>query len=207
MKGQTKPRNIWLDFFKIFLCWLVVCIHFAGKEYAHFGVYRMAVPMFFMISGYFVYHKEQEKRLEKAKGFIKRSTQYMLFGLAFYFVFNFLICFRDKIDPSSLFKSLFVGDFIRNFLLFNLNPFSSAYHLWFIIALFVVAILHFLLVKFKKEKWYYVIILVTIAAHFFFNGYVKMLGGASVDLKYTRNGLFFGLPRFGIGYCFILETY
>lgn len=200
MQNETKKRNIWLDLFKLFLCWLVVCIHFAGHHYAHHPLYRLAVPMFFIISGYFLYHKESEIRKKKAVTFAKRSAAYMLFGLAFYVVYGFAICFIDGKDPSKFFIGLYYSDFIRNFLLFNSNPLTDAYHLWFIIALFVVALLHLLIVRFKKEHWYYVIIPLCTAVHLFFNGTVKDFGGTVVHLNYTRNALFFGLPMCALGY-------
>lgn len=201
MKEAIGKRNIWLDLFKLYLCWLVVCIHIAGSHYPRFGLYRIAVPMFFMISGFFAYHKTYETRRKKSKVFLKRSTAYMLFGLGFYIVFNFIVCLKDDLNPTEMFKGLYFADVFRNFFLRNQNPLTNAYHLWFIIALFTVAILHLLLVHFKKENWYFIIIPLGIAVHLFFNGYVKDYNGEIPPLSYTRNGLFFGLPMFGIGYC------
>ena len=158
--------------------------------------------MFFMISGYFLYDKSKTEQLgeKKAFSFVKRCTQYMLFGFAFYLVYGFATCFIDKTDPSKFFVSLYANDFIKNFLLLNSNPLKDAYHLWFIIALFVVSILHFLIVKFKKTKWYLAIVPLCTAVHLFFNGYVIDYGGTVVGMVYTRNALFFGLPMFGLGY-------
>ena len=200
LKTETQKRNIWLDLFKLVLCWLVVCIHFAGNHYAHHPLYRVAVPTFFIISGYFLYKKEDDKRLQSAKNFVKRSAAYMLFGLGFYLVYGFVICFIDKTSPSEYFTSLYFNDIVRNFLILNCNPLKDAYHLWFIIALFTVSVFHFLLVKFKKEKWYFWIVPLCIGVHLFFNGYVKYCGGDPVSLIYTRNALFFGLPMCGLGY-------
>ena len=197
---DCKKRNIWLDLFKMLLCFLVVCIHFAGNRYTHHPLYRVAVPAFFMISGYFLYNADQVKRLEKTKSFMKRSAYYVVLGFVLYIAYGFVVCFIDKTDPSKYFVSLYYSDFIRNFLLLNSNSLKDAYHLWFVIALFVVSVLHYFLVKYKKEKWYIWIIPLGISVHLFFNGYVKYCGGTVVNMVYTRNALFFGLPMFGIGY-------
>ena len=116
LNQESKKRNIWLDLFKVLLCFLVVCIHFAGKHYAHHPLYRVAVPAFFMISGYFLYHSSQERRQEKAKNFIKRSAVYLIFSWVIHIVYGFVICFIDKTDPSNFFVSLYYSDFIKNFL-------------------------------------------------------------------------------------------
>ena len=200
LNHEHKKRNIWLDLFKMFLCFLVVCIHFAGNHYTHHPLYRVAVPAFFMISGYFLFNADQVKRVEKAKSFMKRSAYYVVLGFVLYIAYGFVVCFIDKTDPSKYFVSLYYSDFIKNFLLLNSNPLKDAYHLWFVIALFVVSILHYLLVRYKKEKWYFWIIPLGIFVHLFFNGYVKYCGGTVVNMVYTRNALFFGLPMFGIGY-------
>lgn len=202
MSTQAKSRNLWLDLFKLFLVWQVVCIHFAKSlaENPYAPLYRMSVPMFFMLSGYFAYHTEQKTRQSKAISFAKRTLSYLLFGFVFYILFDFIVCFKDGGNPSSLFVSLYYNDFIRNFLFLNSNPIPNAYHLWFLIALFVVSLIHILITKFGKENWYFLIIPLCIAIHLFFNGYAKDYNGFVVSLVYTRNALFFGLPMFALGF-------
>ena len=201
MTKANEKRNIWLDLFKLYLSWLVICIHIAGAHYSHFGLYRLAVPTFFMISGFFAYNKAYEVRRKKSVVFLKRSTVYMLLALGLYLLFNFIICLKDNADPTKLFQSLYFSDIILNFFVRNLNPLANAYHLWFIIALFEVGVLHLFLLKFKKENWYFIIIPLAIAIHLFFNGYVTKHNGTVAALSYTRNGMLFGLPMFGLGYC------
>ena len=53
MQQNVKSRNVFLDLFKFFLYFLVIAIHLAGESYSNFPLYRLAVPMFFLISGYF----------------------------------------------------------------------------------------------------------------------------------------------------------
>ena len=55
MEQATNKRNVYLDLFKYFLSFLVIAIHLTGEYYSHFPLYRLAVAMFFLISGYFNY--------------------------------------------------------------------------------------------------------------------------------------------------------
>ena len=75
---MNKSRNIYLDLFKYVLCFFVICIHLVGETYSHFPIYRLAVPMFFLISGYFAYTKNNEE--QSAKTLIKRTLKYMAMG-------------------------------------------------------------------------------------------------------------------------------
>ena len=72
--------------------------------------------------------------------------------------------------------------------------------MWFLIALFVVSLIHYGLVKFKLLKIYPFIVIFTLLIHFIFNGYVPYFKELDVSLYYLRNALFMGLPLFGIGY-------
>ena len=92
MEKVSRGRNVYLDLFKIFLSFLVIAIHVASERYAHFPLYRLAVPMFFMISGYFNYSSDGEVLKEKSVGFIKRTLNFLLIGFSIYIVFDFIAC-------------------------------------------------------------------------------------------------------------------
>ena len=86
---QTKKsqRNVYLDLFKFFLSFMIIAIHLAGESYPHFPLYRLSVPMFFMISGYFCYSNSAERVMQKARGLIPRTPKYMAVVLAKFFTF------------------------------------------------------------------------------------------------------------------------
>ena len=193
-------RNIWLDIFKIFLCFLVICIHYVRQLYDHFPVYRIAVVCFFMISGYFIYTKDQEKTEIKAFNFLRRSFVYMMIGIVVYFVFDFVVCIYENKPLDEFFKSQYYSNFYKYFFIYNYQLSNTGNHLWFLIALFVVSIVHYVLVKFKLLKVYPLIVLFTLSIHFIFNGYLPYFEELDVSLYYLRNALFMGLPLFGIGY-------
>lgn len=195
-----KNRNLALDLFKVFLAFLVICIHFADESSALFPLYRLAVPMFFMISGYFNYHPHYSQRLDKAKKFIKRSFNYLLVGFGIYIVFDFFLCYAEGKGVGYYFTTLFHDDLFLDLFILNTPVTYSGYQLWFLIALTVLSLVHLLIVKYKKEKIYYILVPCLICIYLFFSGYMKLLQYTDMPIRYTRNALVFGLPNFAIGY-------
>lgn len=200
MDNVIKKRNLALDLFKVFLAFLVICIHFAGEAYPFFPLYRLAVPTFFMISGYFNYHPEREVREKKTRAFLSRSVKYMVFGFGLYVVFDFFLCYAEGKGVGYYFTTLFHDDLFLDFFFLNTPVTYSGYQLWFLIALFVLSLIHFLMVKHRKEKWYYLLVPACIAVYLFFSGYMHLLQYTDMPIRYTRNALFFGLPNFALGY-------
>ena len=201
MKSTTTERNILLDLFKFFLCYLVIAIHLAGETYSHFPLYRLAVPMFFMISGYFNYYTpEQEQCRKKAVGFIKRTWHYMTLGFLIYILFDFVMCYVDGHGVGYYFTTLFYEDFLLEFFFLNRPITYTGAQLWFLIALFVVSLIHYVLVRFDRLHYYKIIIPVCYLIYFFFAGYMYLLQDTDMPIRYTRNAWFMGLPNFALGY-------
>ena len=200
MDRQLKSRNVYLDLFKIFLSFLVIAIHATDTTYSFFPLFRLAVPMFFIISGYFNYSADTERLESKAQGFIKRTAQYLAIGFAIYIVFDFVGCYLTGHGVGYYFTTLFYEDFLFEFLFLNRPITYTGAQLWFLIALFVVSLVHYGLVHFKKLHYYKIIVPVCFAIYFFFAGYMYLLQDTDMPIRYTRNAWFFGLPNFGLGY-------
>ncbi len=200
MRTASGTRNIYLDLFKFFLCYLVIAIHLAGESYSFFPLYRLAVPMFFMISGYFNFTSDKEKLKKKSVSFIKRTLKYMLVGFAIYIVFDFVMCYVDGHGVGYYFTTLFYEDFLLDFFILNRPITYTGAQLWFLIALFVVSLIHYALVRFDKVHYYKIIIPVCYLIYFFFAGYMYLLQNTDMPVRYTRNALFFGLPNFALGF-------
>ena len=200
MDKLLKNRNIYLDLFKFFLSLLVITIHACGETYDHFPLYRLAVPMFFIISGYFNYSAGKENLKNKSIGFIKRTAHYLILGFAIYIVFDFVMCYVEGRGVGYYFTTLFYEDFLLEFLFLNRPITYTGAQLWFLIALFVVSLVHYGLVRFKKLHYYKIIVPVCFAIYFFFAGYMYLLQDTDMPIRYTRNAWFFGLPNFGLGF-------
>ncbi|MBO5039671.1 MAG: acyltransferase [Clostridia bacterium] len=197
--STSRSRNVYLDIFKFFLCYLVISIHLAGETYSHFPLYRLAVPMFFIISGYF--NRASKELAEKSSvGFIKRTFRYMIAGFLLYIIFDFVMCYVDGHGVGYYFTTLFYEDFLLEFFILCRPITYTGSQLWFLIALFIVSLIHFALVKFDKLHYYKVIVPICYCIYFFFAGYMYLLQDTDMPIRYTRNALFFGLPNFGLGY-------
>ena len=197
---MQKSRNLWLDLFKLVLCWMIISIHFVWETYSHYPVYRLAVPLFFLISGYFNYREEVTKRQFGARKFIKRSAKYMVIGFAFYILFDFILCYVDGKGVGYYFTTLFYENILFDFFFLNRPITYSGAQLWFLIALFVVSMVHYALVRFQKEKWYLWIVPVGLAIQLFFGAYMRIFQETDMPIRYTRNAWLCGLPFFGLGY-------
>ena len=208
MTSTAKPsgRNVYLDLCKLFLSFLVICIHLVGNTYPVYPLYRLAVPMFFLISGYFLYTPEPDKALRRAPAFIRRCATYMAVGIAIYTVYEVIAYLVDGISVGWLLTTLFYDDpalFWFRFFFENapIPYYTVGAQIWFLIALFTVSLVHFLLAKSGKLGWYKWIVPVGFACYFFFTAGVYFFQPETdVPMRYMRNAWFFGLPCFGLGY-------
>ena len=133
MKAKIS-RNHTLDVIKLAAAFLVVFIHvpfrgIAGETVKLFS--RVAVPVFFMTSGYFAYNNDSKTIIRK----IRKITGILIFASCLY---NFTNLFTEFISSG---VSGITDYFLRfaeikgwlNLILFNL-PFSAT-RLWFLFAL------------------------------------------------------------------------
>ena len=194
----NSKRNILIDIFKYVLVIFVIGIHYCNTDNT-LPILRMAVPMFFMLSGFFNFVEDKDSQEKKNKNFIKNSFKYLLIGSLAYICYDFIRCVINNGDIGQFFRGLYYTNFVRDFIFLN-NPNNSGYHLWFLIALFVCSLIHYLFCKFDKTKMYYFLIPVLLIIFFLFNGYLHKFFEYSLDHCYTRNALFMGLPIFAIGY-------
>lgn len=184
---------------------MIICIHLTDKEYAFFPLYRLAVPMFFMISGYFLYCVDVQKKEKKSIAFIRRSGSYMLLSIAFYTVYEFAFCFIEQTSVGWFFTTIFYeGDSpLFKFLFLNapIPYYTVGAQIWFLIALFVLSLVHFVLVKWNKTDLYKILVPVCFIIYFFFSGFMYIVQPhTDIPIRYMRNAWFFGLPTFGLGY-------
>ena len=194
----NSKRNILIDIFKYVLVFFVISIHYCNTDNT-LPIFRMAVPMFFMLSGFFNYTEDKNGQQKKNANFIKNGFKYFLIGSLTYICYDFIKCIMHNGDIGQFFSGLYYTNFVKDFIFLN-NPNNSGYHLWFLIALFICSIIHYFICKFDKTKVYYFLIPALLIVFFLFNGYLHNFFEYSLDYCYTRNVLFMGLPIFAIGY-------
>lgn len=201
LSNKTKQRNIGIDITKFLMSFLVVCIHvpFPGEFGQYFVVIcRIAVPIFFMISGFFYDGMMFPQRANK------RITRMFLIAIGcelFYCLFNLSIQF---ISPNGspvefLLKSINIQNLIR-FVIFNRSLYTP--HSWYLFAIVYVLVFFRLVDKvFSKNKriLYCTIISVLIVINLMLVNYSYTIFGKMTSEYIARNWFFTGVPFFALG--------
>jgi hypothetical protein len=128
MKNKT---NSVFDVLKILLSLMVIIIHGKVLNYIALPWIRMAVPLFFMMSSYFVFKKlnketEEKQKTEIVKKFITRNLK--LYLIWFIILLPITLSHRGYITYYGYIKGFFV--MVRDFFTFGTFPSS-----WYIMAL------------------------------------------------------------------------
>lgn len=178
-------RNITLDFFKIFLGVLVVTIHTAPlPDIFPFynwliskGIARIAVPLFFIISGYFLVGRiEHFAKLKK----------YLIHLFIVYIVW-YVIYLYDWISLLQAENKFTVYEMAVSFLM-------GYFHLWFLPALISGVLILYVAKKILRKDS------IILAVAFALLLTAICLWPSVHLIKLFRNGLFFGFPFLAIGY-------
>lgn len=188
-------RNISLDILKLAMAFMVVGLH-AGflSEYSSFGEYltvnglfRIAVPVFFIISGFYFYTVSCKDMYFK---WFKRIFILYVFWMLFYSYFWVYIPQLTLHGLSRLVISLLFG----------------YHHLWYVSGLFGAAFILFLLRNFSSFVLFSsVLITFLCGAIIQYSGNYHLFANHILD-KYCsiglfhRNMLFFSYPFFCLGY-------
>lgn len=141
---MNKIRFSTLDVFKALFAFFVVILHspiFVGKEFLY-PITRMAVPFFFIVSGYFCYNNSIEKLSHRIKRiFILFVLSELLFGIWTIFV--------NRNNLTEYLTGIFNVKFILRILILNEQPFYV--HLWYLQAYLYVLVILWLLKYFKVD--------------------------------------------------------
>lgn len=175
------PRNISLDIFKLLLSFFVVGLHIRLFEdinanlsfFFNQGVFRIAVPMFLVISGYYF---ERIQNISMYKKWIKRILILYLFWMTFYF--------PVWITP--------------NFNMVIVNIFKGFFHLWYIIGIAYCSFILFIIRNWKIKNLLglmYIIYFLGVALQ-----YLHSYDHIYLPNYVYRNFIFFCLPFFISGF-------
>ena len=193
---MSKVRNSSLNILKAICCILIVFNHCKfpsvfGKLLENYA--RIGVPIFFLISGYYLNGNSKEKIKSK----IWKNMKLLFFSCIIYLLLNCIRYFVDKEATIGYFRCFINVKNILDFIFFNVNPFWG--HLWFIHALIYLYVIEFILLKYnlnnkKVGLSLSVILLIT----------YQIINGLFVDdflnnIQYIRNYIFVGIPFFTIG--------
>lgn len=192
---MTKRINS-VDILRLISAFAVVCIHtsYFAKEYA-LPIMRFAVPIFFIISGYFYCRAD----ISKKKSQIKHILFLAVCAILFYFCVQ-LVTAAFSGDINSFFVQTFTLDNLWRFAFFNYVPDKLGDHLWFLFALLYCMICDIFVSKFKINlNVYRVLITLFLIVNIIIGSYSKLIFGIWPPIEIARSFIFTGLPFFYIG--------
>lgn len=202
MKTNKIPRADNIDILKACCAFLVICIHapFLGAFGEYFTVLaRSAVPIFFMITGYFYSDTVQKNRERKQikKIFVLTVEANLIFLL--WDLFMWIICEKNV---AVFFQNTFTIKNLVKFFFLNESPLSG--HLWYLGAILYVLVIVLVADKFKGRKLLYYITPVLLLGDLLLGKYSIIVFHKEFPYIIVRNFLFVGVPYFCIG-CLIRE--
>lgn len=193
-------RNKLLDAVKAISAYFVVLLHirFPGRTGEVINVLaRFAVPLFFMVSGYFCCRSDG-KILEKLPGKMKRIFLLTVISYVFYIVWQCLQRSIEGEDIVSWAADIVEWEHIKEFILYN-NSTPVKWHLWFLPALLYCYFLFMLVAQFRLFKIAYIFIPVLLLGHFWMEEAAVFTGEVYKTMEF-RNYLYTGFPFFMLGY-------
>ena len=193
-------RNETLDTLKGFACLAVVILHcpFPTKIGSMLSIYtRFAVPLFFIISGYFCEFSVSSSDFTKLKKKMSHVLHILAAGLLLYGIVG--VCINGDISAGSITAIEFFDWVFFNALPKNIFPYGG--HLWFLFALLYCYPLYYLLNKlFKDSHYLYICAGVLIIFRYVYAILIENSIIPGKECFYT-NAWLVGLPFFVIGVC------
>lgn len=189
-----KNRFDGIDRLKLLCAFLVVSIHatFSWDGGYFRAIAAVAVPIFFMISGFFYTDTENRGR-QKAQ--IKKILLMIIGANLFYLLWHAALHLISH-DLSAYLSEVLTLRALVEFLVFNESPFSI--HLWYLGALLYVLLIAYGL-KHNKLQCLYFLIPILLACGIVLGKYSPVIFGDYVYYLFSRNFLFDGLPFFLLG--------
>lgn len=174
-------RNYSIDIFKLVLSFFVIGLHLHffedfNQKIGYFfnqGVFRIAVPIFLLINGYY---------FEK----INNVSQYKKWLLRILFLYGFWMLFYAPLWVS------------KNFNLNILTLFKGYFHLWYIIGIAYSSILLYKIRNCSLRSIFFITVLLYLIGGLL--QYLHAYQVIQIPNFYYRNFLFFCLPFFMMGF-------
>ena len=178
------------DTLKFFLAFFIIIIHTGFTGVFGIGVEafsRIAVPLFFMITGYYLPIMTEEK----IKKYFCKVVFLTIISTVFYLLFTYAGVLIGEY-PTDQFAQIFSVKSIRNWMLINAVG-GKGMHLWYLYALLYVLIIIYTTRKIKKISLLYKILPLLFVGNYIFSYF---------GVGLYRNFLFTGLPYVLLGYLF-----
>ena len=199
--STTSDRVDGLDILKAFCTFCIMIIH--APIPGEIGMYiealsRIAVPIFFMITGFF-YVDTQAKKKELAQ--IKKMFWLCVYANALYLPWGLVLNRHAGESIQAYVSKVFAPKALLEWLVFNQSPFSG--HLWYLGAILYALMIVYVLNRVCGDKSSRILL---VAAPFLLlinlalGNYSRLLFQREFSSILTRNFLFCGIPYFTLGY-------
>lgn len=189
-----------IECFRLIASMLVVFIHcgFPGV----FGevvncLARIAVPFYFMVSGYFAYRADEVVIRKRVIGVFKLNVYatllYLLWG-------SCRIRYIDGGSRMAWLSSCFSSTGLSEWLIYCKNPFAG--HLWYLAAILTVYVVIYGYIRWVGKSYDYTalyIVSITLFALYFITSSLASLESMEIPRTFYRNTLLLGLPVFSLG--------
>ena len=183
--NKTESSSIYCV--KAFGAFCVICIH-CNLSPLLFPIIRTAVPIFFMISGYFLYNGNNEEAIRHSILTLKKITWLTVYANIFYYI---CFCCPDDLLPingvADLLSLIFGGGKI-------------GYHLWYLNTLIFTLLTIVLFLKIRKIHILWMAIPLLVSFGLITGKYNFLFSSLPNALFISRNFITMGIPCFGIGW-------
>ncbi len=207
---MNNIKKINIDVYRFIATLMVVAIHIypltsLNKDLDFIitrVIFRIAVPFFLMITGYFLLEKALSNR-KVIKEYTFKILKLYFISIIIFLPLNIYNGYFNNIDISVILKDIIVN--------------GTFYHLWYFPSLLLgLWILYFLIKKFDNKTISLIVIILYIIGLFgdsyfgfvknlsFFNNFYSLIFNI---FDYTRNGLFYTPIFLYIGYLFRVNNY
>lgn len=199
-----KKQNECLNFFKGLACILVVSLHVRFPVAAIDGplqcMARFAVPLFFMISGYYCCYDRVEDYKKKIPSKIVHIGKICIISFVFWIIMQFAVYMfgAGEHNIMDLVKSILGLKALLRLLLLNDDPVISI--LWFLLALLYCYVIYYICAKRNIVQILPKLIIPCLIIHFILGNVGSGLLNWTIDVEYYRNVWFMALPLFSIGH-------
>lgn len=194
-KSGGGNRNLGIDILRIICAFFVVCIHkplTGSGAWIFMSVVNIAVPCFFMITGY--YYTNIEKNHRQAAQ-LKKTVLITVAATAIYVIYDII-----KAGNLAAYITKYISvSSMKLLLLINIPITQSGHHLWYLYAMIYVLVIVYVIRKINKTKLLYALTPILCIMCIFLQTYINAFTDKTVYIIYSRNFLFTGLPCFAIG--------
>ncbi|MBQ5560806.1 MAG: acyltransferase [Lachnospiraceae bacterium] len=187
-------KNYCLNILKGIACIFVVFMHsrfpgITGDALATAGGW--AVPIFFMISGYYAWNKNKDVGIIKTKKKIKKNIEITIGTMIAYIIWDWCTALFLNHNVNELIKKYNVKNFLKIFITNDVD-FQTGGQLWFMVALIYAYLMTYFMFKIEKDEWIFPVVVLTL--------FIRVVLTSFSNYHLYLNFWFDGFPFFFLGY-------